>query len=463
MLKATIFREYDIRGVADTELPDDDMAQLGKALGTYLRRHSGGRISLGRDTRLSSERLRNAVARGLKSSGCTVSDLGVVPTPVLYHSVFHFKLDGGVMITGSHNPPEYNGLKVVCGHSTIHGAAIQQVRRSIEQKDFEEGEGSENFVDAVTPYVEEVASQFHFGRRVKVVLDAGNGTAGPVMHRILEKLGCESMELFFDMDGRFPNHHPDPTLPKNLEDLIRAVERERAEVGIAFDGDADRIGAVDDRGRVLYGDQLMILYAREILSRKPGAIFIGEVKCSQVMYDDIRRRGGKAIMWKTGHSLIKAKMKEEYAELAGEMSGHMFFADRYYGFDDALYAACRLIEIVAASAKPLSHLLSDLPKTVTTPEIRVDCPDEIKFEVVRRVIEMFRSKREILDVDGMRVLFPEGWGLVRASNTQPVLVLRFEATSPERLSEYRQEVESAVERAKQELGIGPVGSIRTHL
>src|SRR5581483_2681589 len=289
------------------------------------------------------------------------------------------------------------------------------------------------------------------------------GTAGPVMHRILEKLGCESMELFFDMDGRFPNHHPDPTLPKNLEDLIRAVERERAEVGIAFDGDADRIGAVNDRGRVLYGDQLMILYAREILSRKPGAIFIGEVKCSQVMYDDIRRRGGKAIMWKTGHSLIKAKMKEEYAELAGEMSGHMFFADRYYGFDDALYAACRLIEIVAASAKPLSHLLSDLPKTVTTPEIRVDCPDEIKFEVVRRVIEMFRSKREILDVDGMRVLFPEGWGLVRASNTQPVLVLRFEATSPERLSEYRQEVESAVERAKQELGIGPVGSIRTHL
>jgi phosphomannomutase/phosphoglucomutase len=452
MLKPTIFREYDIRGVADSELTDDGIEQLGRALGTYLQRHNGPHIALGRDTRLSSPRLRDALAAGLKASGCAVTDIGVVPTPVLYYAVIHLDLDGGVMITGSHNPPEFNGFKAVSGASTIYGPAIQELRRMIEAADFLTGAGSEVAADVVTPYVDEVASQFQFSRRIRVVFDAGNGTGGPVMHRILERLNVDATEMFFEMDGHFPNHHPDPTVPANLDALIAKVRETGADLGIAFDGDADRIGAVDDRGAILYGDQLMILYGREILTRKPGATFIGEVKCSQTMYDDLAARGGNPIMWKTGHSLIKAKMKETHAELAGEMSGHMFFADRYYGYDDALYAACRLVEIVARSGRPLSALLSDLPETVTTPEIRFDCPDEIKFDVVERVTAELRARHKTLDVDGVRVVFPHGWGLVRASNTQPVLVMRFEATSPELLGEYRREVEEVVEKARAAAG-----------
>ena len=448
MLKPTIFREYDIRGVADRELTDDGIEQLGRALGTYLQRHNGPRIALGRDTRLSSPRLRDALAAGLEASGCAVTDIGVVPTPVLYYAVIHLDLDGGVMITGSHNPPEFNGFKAVSGASTIYGPAIQELRRMIEAGDFLTGAGSEVAADVTAPYVDEVASQFQFPRRIRVVFDAGNGTGGPVMHRILERLNVDATEMFFEMDGHFPNHHPDPTVPANLDALIAKVRETGADLGIAFDGDADRIGAVDDRGAILYGDQLMILYGREILTRKPGATFIGEVKCSQTMYDDLAARGGNPIMWKTGHSLIKAKMKETHAELAGEMSGHMFFADRYYGYDDALYAACRLMEIVAQSGRPLSAHLADLPRTVTTPEIRFDCPDEIKFDVVARVAAELRARHKTLDVDGVRVIFPRGWGLVRASNTQPVLVMRFEATSPDLLAEYRREVEAVVERAR---------------
>jgi phosphomannomutase / phosphoglucomutase len=444
MLKSTIFREYDIRGVADNELLSDGIETLGQAFGTYLQRHSGPNITLGRDTRLSSPRLRDALMRGLKASGCQVTDLGVVPTPVLYYSVFHQKAAGGVMITGSHNPPEFNGFKTVSGDSTIHGEAIQELRRMIEAGDLATGQGSEQSADLVTPYVDEVAAQFHYPRRIKAVFDAGNGTGGPVMHRLLERLNVDATEMFFEMDGRFPNHHPDPTVPANLAALIDKVRETGADLGIAFDGDTDRIGAIDDQGAVIYGDQLMIIYGREILTRKPGATFIGEVKCSQLMYDDLAARGGNPIMWKTGHSLIKAKMKETKAEVAGEMSGHMFFADRYYGFDDALYAACRLMEIVSNSGKPLSAQLADLPKTVTTPEIRFDCPDETKFEVVRLAAERLKKRYRTIDVDGVRVLFPHGWGLLRASNTQPVLVMRFEATSPELLQQYHDEVEQAI-------------------
>jgi phosphomannomutase/phosphoglucomutase len=448
MFKPTIFREYDIRGAADVELLDPDVAQLGRAFGTYLRRHAGKRISLGRDTRLSSPRLRDALMRGLKGSGCDVIDLGVVPTPVLYYSVFHLKTDGAVMITGSHNPPEFNGFKTVCGESTIHGAAIQEIRRMIETGDLDAGEGSETTADVVTPYVAEVSAQFHFRRRIRVVFDAGNGTGGVVMHRILESLNVDATEMFFEMDGRFPNHHPDPTVPANLQALIEKVRESKADLGIAFDGDTDRIGAVDDAGTIVWGDQLMIIYGREILTRKPGATFIGEVKCSQLMYDDLKARGGHPIMWKTGHSLIKAKMKETHAELAGEMSGHIFFADRWYGFDDALYSACRLMEIVAGSGQPLSHQLADLPVTVVTPEIRFDCPDEIKFGVVAEVVAVLRARHKTEDIDGVRVLFPHGWGLVRASNTQPILVMRFEATTQELLEQYRREIEAVVEAAK---------------
>jgi len=447
MLKSTVFREYDIRGVADAEFPDDGITLLGQAFGTMLQRRAGRRICLGRDTRLSSPRLRNALIRGLVKSGCEVTDIGVVPTPVLYYSVVHFKADGGVMITGSHNPSEFNGFKVVCGESTIHGESIQELRRMMETGDLATGEGSESSADVVPAYVDQVAEQFHFPRRIRVVVDAGNGTGGPVTHPILERLNVDATEMYFEMDGHFPNHHPDPTVPKNLEALIAKVLETKADLGIAFDGDTDRIGAVDNEGTVIYGDQLMILYAREILTRKPGATFIGEVKCSQSLYDDLAKRGGNPIMWKTGHSLIKAKMKESHAELAGEMSGHMFFKDRYHGFDDAMYAACRLMEIVANSDRPLSEHLADLPRTVTTPEIRFDCPDELKFDVVKRASETLRSKHRTSDVDGVRVLFDHGWGLVRASNTQPVLVMRFEATSDELLQQYRAEVEAAVERA----------------
>lgn len=448
MLKPTIFREYDIRGIADVELTDAGVELLGQAFGTYLQRNSGPKINLGRDTRLSSPRLRDALMRGLKASGCHVTDIGVVPTPVLYYSQFHLKADGAVMITGSHNPAEFNGFKTVCGASTIHGEAIQELRHMMETGDLASGEGSESTADCATPYVEEISSQFKFPRRVKVVIDAGNGTGGPVMHRLLERLNADAIEMYFDMDGRFPNHHPDPTVPHNLQDLIANVRETGAELGIAFDGDTDRIGAVDETGQVVYGDQLLIIYAREILTRKPGATFISEVKCSQAMYDDLAARGGNPIMWKTGHSLIKAKMKETHAELAGEMSGHMFFGDRYYGFDDALYAACRLIEIVANSGHPLSYQLADLPKTVTTPEIRFDCADELKFEVVRRSAEALKGRYKTIDVDGVRAIFPHGWGLVRASNTQPVLVMRFEATTPELLQQYQTEVEAVVEAAK---------------
>jgi phosphomannomutase/phosphoglucomutase len=448
MLNANIFREYDIRGIADGELQTPDVADLGRGLGTLIRRVAGKRVNVGRDCRLSSPRLHGALLEGLIDSGCEVTDVGVIPTPLLYFSLVHLNADGAVMITGSHNPAEFNGFKMVTRAGSVYGEQIQKVRRIIETRDFLAGRGSHFHYDVVSPYIEEVSRQFQFPRRIKVVADAGNGTAGPVLHRLFEQLNVEVTELFFEMDGRFPNHHPDPTVPENLEALRRAVRESKADLGLAFDGDADRIGAIDENGEAIYGDMLMLIYGREILSRKPGATFIGEVKCSQVMYDELKRLGGNPIMFKTGHSLIKAKMKQERAELAGEMSGHMFFADRYYGYDDALYAACRLMEIAAASGKPLSAQLAGLPKTVSTPEIRVDCPDEEKFEVVARVAERMRAAHPVIDVDGVRVLFEHGWGLLRASNTQPVLVMRFEAATAGLLEQYRQEMEAALERAQ---------------
>ena len=450
MLSQTIFREYDIRGIAETQLTSEGVEALGHALGSYIRRQAGPKIALGRDTRLSGPRLHKALVAGLMKSGCQIIDIGVVPTPLLYYAVHHFAQDGGIMITGSHNPAEFNGFKSLTRNGSIYGAAIQEIYRMIAEKDLDTGEPSLAPADAVTPYVDEIASQFRWTRRVKVVFDGGNGVAGPVMHRLAKKLNIEPIELFFDMDGNFPNHHPDPTVEENLADLVRTVREHNAELGIAFDGDSDRIGAVDEQGNVVWGDTLMLIYGREILTRKPGAKFIGEVKCSQVMYDELRRLGGQPIMYKTGHSLIKTKMKEEHAELAGEMSGHMFFADRYYGFDDALYAACRLLEIVANSGEPLSAQTRDLPKMVVTPELRVDCPDEVKFDVVARMVARYRKSHDVIDVDGVRILFEHGWGLVRASNTQPVIVMRFEASTPELLASYRGEVEAALaeERAR---------------
>lgn len=455
MLQPGIFREYDIRGIADKELLDSDIELLGRGLATYLIRHSGRTLCIGNDCRLSSPRLHDALLKGFLAAGAHVLDVGTVPTPVLYYAAVHFDADGAVMITGSHNPPEYNGFKTVCGSGTLHGSAIQDVYKLIQQKDFESGEGSVKGVDAITPYVDEVTSQFNFARKVNVVFDAGNGTAGPVLERMIKKLNVSATKLYFEMDGAFPNHHPDPTVIENLEHLKKAVLEKKAELGIAFDGDTDRLGAVDEHGSVVFGDMLLMIFGREILTRKPGSTFIGEVKCSQVMYDKLKELGGNPVMYKTGHSLIKAKMKEEHAELAGEMSGHMFFADRYYGYDDAMYAACRLIEIVANSGQPLSHQLEGIPELFSTPELRVDCPDELKFSVVEKVAELVREHHEVIDVDGVRIPFEHGWGLVRASNTQPVLVMRFEAISEELLQRYRTEVEGIVETAKEALDTQP--------
>jgi phosphomannomutase/phosphoglucomutase len=352
-----------------------------------------------------------------------------------------------MMITGSHNPPEFNGFKVSVGKSTIFGEEIQNLRRLIQKGEFTVGKGNLSSYEIIKPYQEYIQKNIHLNKKMRVVIDAGNGTGGMVAGPILRNLGCEVEELYCDVDGRFPNHFPDPTIPKNLTDLMNQVKKVNAEVGIGYDGDADRIGVVDDMGNVIWGDQLMILFSREILKEREGATFVAEVKCSQNLFNDIEKHGGKAIMWKTGHSLIKEKMREEKAVLGGEMSGHIFFADRYFGYDDAIYASCRLIELLSKTGKKLSQLLMDVPKTFITPEIRVDCPDEIKFKVVKKVKEDLRKDHSVIDVDGVRVRLEDGWGLVRASNTQPALVLRFEALTEKRVQEINKWVEEKVKEA----------------
>jgi phosphomannomutase/phosphoglucomutase len=360
------------------------------------------------------------------------------------------------MITGSHNPPEYNGFKMMSGQDTLYGETIQEIHHIIRDgRILSDKEGAASAYDLIPEYQDYVVAGIKPKRRLKVVIDAGNGTGGAVAVPIFKRLGADVVELFCEMDGRFPNHHPDPTLPEAMGTLVKTVLAERADAGIAYDGDADRIGVVDDQGHLIWGDQLLIFFARDILKANPGRAIISEVKATKVLYDEIARLGGKPIMYRTGHSLIKKKIKEEHAVLAGEMSGHIFFADRWYGFDDALYSACRLMEIVAESGQPLSHQLADLPVTVATPEIRFDCPDEIKFAVVAEAVAVLRARHKTEDVDGVRVLFPHGWGLVRASNTQPILVMRFEATTRELLEEYRREIEEVVEAAKQRAqGVG---------
>ena len=441
-MDSTIFREYDIRGIAGTDLNEEDAYMIGQATGTYLQKRGNSKVSVGRDCRLTSDLYSEKLINGLLSTGCDVIDIGVCPTPVLYFSIAHFAQQGGVMVTASHNPPEYNGFKLCSGLDSIHGEGIQEIYNIIEKKAFTEGKGEQAKADALTPYYKYLEGNINISKKLRIGVDAGNGTSGPVVVPALKKAGCEVFDLYCDMDGTFPNHEADPTIAANMKDLIQLVKEEKLDVGVGYDGDGDRIGVIDENGGIVYGDQLMIVFAREILSRKPGATFISEVKCSKTMYDDIEKHGGNAIMWKTGHSLIKKKMKETKAELAGEMSGHIFFADRYLGFDDALYATLRLLEIIADTGKTMSELLSDIPKTYSTPEIRLECPDKVKFNVVEKVTDYFRNNYNVIDIDGVRVLFDDGWGLVRASNTQPALVLRFEAMSEKRLEEIQTLVES---------------------
>ena len=447
-----VFREYDVRGVADRDLTDDFARALGRALGTLWSRRDQRRVAVGRDCRLSSPRLHAALVEGILETGAQIVDIGVVPTPLLYFTVFHEKLDGGVQITGSHNPPEDNGFKIMSGTGTLSGAEILELRRIVEQDDYVLAEGgARTELDILPAYEGFVRGNVRLARTdLRFAIDAGNGAGGPAAIAAMKAAGLDPVALLCEPDGAFPVHHPDPSQPENLELLVRTVKEQGLELGIAFNGDADRIGVIDGRGETLWGDELMILFARDVLARRPGAAILGEVKCSQTLYDDIAKHGGRPVLWKTGHSLIKKKMKEENALLAGEMSGHVFFADRYFGFDDAIYAALRLLEIVARESRPIHELLAGVPKTYATPELRVECPDDRKFAIVEQVRDHYRETHDVIDVDGARILFGDGaWGLVRASNTQPVLVLRFEAGTPERLEAIRAEVEALVARAKE--------------
>lgn len=449
-----IFREYDIRGLVDKDLTADVAKSLGQGLGTMVRRSRGSSVVVGRDCRESSTRFRQSLCDGLTSVGIDVTDIGVVPTPLTYFAANTLPVDGLAMITGSHNPPEYNGFKLGCGKTTLHGSEIQQLRQLIERGDFEKGRrGSVTEFDSVTPYAHFIRQTVKVARpKMRIVIDAGNGTGGHVAVPLFRSMGFDVVPLYCEMDASFPNHHPDPSVEDNLQDLIRAVKKERAEIGIAYDGDADRIGVIDDAGRILWGDQLMILFSRQVLKAVPGAAIVGEVKCSATLYDDIRAHGGRPIMWKAGHSLIKAKMKEENAQLAGEMSGHIFFKNRYFGFDDAIYSSARLLEILSTESRKLSQLLADVPKTYVSPELRVDTVEDKKFEIVKRATEELRQAGySIVDIDGVRVTFPDGWGLIRASNTQPLLVLRFEAKTQSRLIEIQKLIESTLEKVKRDL------------
>ena len=437
-MESHIFREYDIRGVFPDELNEQTIHLLGLALGTYYQENRAGRISIGHDCRLSSPDISRWLVQGLLESGMDVVDIGMVPSPILYFSLHNLDVDGGIEITGSHNPPEFNGIKICLGQASIYGQEIQKIREIIESGDFRHGQGKEESADIIAHYADYLIENIHPGPvKRKVVVDAGNGAGSIIGCDIYRRMGFEVIPLFCEPDGRFPNHHPDPTIPENLQTMVSMVHDTSADLGIAFDGDADRIGVTNQEGDIIWGDQLMIIFARDLLSRHPGAKIIGEVKCSQALYDDIERHGGQAIMWKAGHSLIKNKMKEEGALLAGEMSGHLFFAERYLGYDDAIYAGARLLEILSHTERNLKELLADVPKMVNTPEIRIDCPDDKKFQVVAGLVDEFKKDYEVIDVDGARVLFEGGWGLIRASNTQPVLVLRFEAGDKNRLEEIR--------------------------
>jgi phosphomannomutase/phosphoglucomutase len=439
-----IFRQYDIRGVVGSDLTSETALAVGRGYGTLLgARGIHGSIALGRDNRPSGGELRDALVEGLASAGVGVIDIGVVPTPLMYWSLHHLRVIGGIQITGSHNPAEYNGFKICIGHDSLHGAGIQELYGIIARGAYAGGAGRVRSEAVIDPYVDDIVKRVgKLSRPLKAVIDCGNGVGSVVAEQLFSRLGVDATYLFCDSDGTFPNHHPDPTVVENLQDVIAAVRREQADLGLAFDGDADRIGVVDANGTIIWGDHVLILYARDVLARTgKGQSIIFDVKCSQALPHAITEAGGRPIMWKTGHSLIKQKMKSLRAPLAGEMSGHMFFTEGFYGHDDALYGAARLLRIVADSGRALHELLEDVPHFVSTPELRVDCPDDRKFAIVTAATRHFRQTHEVVDVDGARVLFGDGWGLVRASNTQPVLVTRFEALTSDRLAEIRAEME----------------------
>ena len=442
-MNQNIFREYDIRGIVGEHLTDETVETLSLAIGTFLRRNRAKRIAVGYDARESSPRFCEILTRGLNQTGCDVVLIGMVSTPVLYHTTFTQDVDGGVMITGSHNPSNHNGFKVSLGTASLFGSQIREIGEIALADVFEQGTGSVETIEVMDEYRIDVASRVSLeDRKLKVVVDAGNGMGGVTAVPVYRALGVEVIELFTDPDPTFPNHHADPTVEENLQDLIAAVRQHRADLGFAFDGDGDRIGVVDETGRIIWGDELMIPISRSVLADNPGATIISEVKCTQTLFDDIAAHGGTPLMWKAGHSIIKAKMKETGALLAGEMSGHIFFADRWYGFDDACYVGARLLEMLSKTTDPFSALFADIPETFTTPELRMPCPDEIKFDVVDRIAKHFARDHNVITTDGARIQFENGWGLVRPSNTQAILVLRFEAVTAIDLTKIRNKVET---------------------
>jgi phosphomannomutase/phosphoglucomutase len=436
-MKDYIFREYDIRGVVGRDLTSETVELIGKGFGTYVRRGGAKAIALGGDVRHSTEGFRRLITSGVTSTGVDVVDVGVVPTPVLYFSEFELPVDGSLMITGSHNPPDMNGFKMNLRRASVFGEEIQEIRRLIESDDFDSGSGRRTEEAVIESYADAVRERIKLERKLKVVIDCGNGCASLVAARLIESLGCDVVSLYCEPDGDFPNHHPDPTVMEYIQDLIMAVKREGADIGIGFDGDADRVGTVDEHGDVVFADKMLALLAREVLEKGPADI-VFDVKCSQALVEDIQAHGGRPLMWKTGHSLLKRKIQETGAPLGGEMSGHMVFADDYFGFDDAIYSAARILQMVSRSRKPLSEMVATIPGYVSTPEIRGETEnDEVKFEIVRKAVEYFSKHYDVIDVDGVRVQFGDGWGLVRASNTQPVIVMRFEARTEQRLNEIR--------------------------
>ncbi len=433
-MNESIFREYDIRGIVESDLTDDVVYRLGCAYATWMRRRGHQRVAIGYDARLSSPHLAKVFIEGVLSTGVDVLTVGQVTTPILYYAILHLNTDGGVMITGSHNPIEFNGFKMCEGLAPIYGEQIQQLKQLIKKNDLDRSTpGKLQQKEIIGDYMQMMKSKFHFSKKLKVVIDAGNGTAGPIAVPLWQDLGLQVIPLYCEVDGRFPHHLPDPTVPRFMEDLAKKVVEEKADVGIGYDGDADRVGVVDDKGRLIFADKLMALLSREILSKHPGAPILFDVKCSQLLAEEIEKAGGQPVMWKTGHSLLKAKMKEMHAPFAGEMSGHLFFADDYYGFDDGIYASGRVLQLISNSEKKLSQMMDEFPPLYSTPEIRVECADEEKFKVIEELVNAFEQNYQTITIDGARVIFPDGWGLVRASNTQPVLVLRFEANSRDSL------------------------------
>lgn len=448
MVKAQVFRQYDIRGIVDEEINAETYYLIGKGFGSYLRDKGLKSIVVGGDARPSTPELMKELIKGLLETGCDVTDIGMVATPVLYYSIWKLKTDGGAMVTASHNPSQYNGCKLNLGLGSVYAEELQKVLGIIQKGEFYSGEGKLTKDESLNAdYIDYITASIKLERPVKVIVDGGNGMGGPYLPEILRRLGCEVIEMYCEPDGTFPNHHPDPTIEKYMVDLSRAVVAAEYELGIGLDGDADRIGVVDEKGKMLFGDQILNILARDYLLQNPGKTVIADVKCSKNLYDDIRARGGIPMMYKTGHANIKMKMKEIGVEFAGEMSGHVFLADRYLGYDDAIYVSCRFIEIVSKTSAPVSSYLADQPKMYNTPEIHVKCADDRKFDVVAKVCDEFKAEGyDVTDIDGARITFADGWGLVRASNTTPVLVTRYEAVSEERMNQIKELVEGKINK-----------------